>query len=125
MLNKITFIYFFVMLTSINQLVASSINTDIIKGINKNISYNPKVKKQMFYICLDNYKDINKAKQLIQEYKDKNINLNYVYNSKTESYYIYVYKTYSIKDAEKKEKEINNNYNNKYSAPVYLIKIKK
>lgn len=93
----------------------------------------------MYYVAVDQFKDIGKAKALVESYKKRDVKVKYVKEPKTNAYFVYVNRHAKKEDAEEEKEEVNvgggyeKNDNNSdlqqikvkkvYKAPVYVVKI--
>jgi len=93
----------------------------------------------MYYVALDQFKDLNKAKALVALYKKRKIKVKYVRDPKTKAYFVYEERYGKKEDAERVKEEINTGggFENddkddlqikvkgkkKYKDPVYVVKI--
>ena len=91
----------------------------------------------MYYVALDQFKSLAKAKALVETYKKRKIKVKYVRDPKTKAYYVYEERYAKKEEAERVQKEINTGggidegadsgmqitAKKKYKDPVYLVKI--
>ncbi|GAA5037379.1 hypothetical protein GCM10011506_33620 [Marivirga lumbricoides] len=63
------------------------------------------VRKKKYYVVVQEFKDFNTADRLVKKLKkDQDVTSDIFYNEKTGIYYVYIYETFSRRDAEKDKK---------------------
>jgi len=97
----------------------------------------------MYYVALDQFKDVKKANALIEAYKKRDIKVRKVKDPKTNAYFVYEERFGKKEDAEELKKEINiggghenagdsnkidadiqiTKEKKKYKDPVYVVKV--
>lgn len=94
----------------------------------------------MYYVAVDQFQDVNKAKALVALYKKRKVKVKYVREPKTRAYFVYVNRHAKKEDAEKEKNEVNGARKSGindgssdedeiikakpvYKDPVYVVKI--
>ncbi|MDY0779733.1 PorP/SprF family type IX secretion system membrane protein [Tenacibaculum sp. IB213877] len=61
----------------------------------------------MYYVAVDQFKDLAKARDLVKYYKKRDVKVRYVRDPKFDSYFVYIERYAKRKDAEEKVDEVN------------------